>query len=734
MSVPICIVAKSQSVFSEGSGRILNKLLLDSGISKTECAFYTIQGSTYGKVVEEIKGTHANVVVAFGNEVMELLVGHPGVDNWRGSILFPCRVGIKVIPTIAPDVVMHRWEYVPLVLFDLVRVKEESGSGEYVVPVRDFVLAPTLHQVTEYLTKMHKQKRVAFDIETCTVGERVLITAIAFADSPFSAISIPFTFAKGVECIPYWTTVQEEMYVMQMCKELLEDGKVEKVAQNAQFDCSVLAVNPPYIDVYPMVLDTMCAHHTCYPELPKGLDVLCSIYTRQPYYKHWANDGTDVTFWKYNAMDSAVTYECGLQIEKEMGEYGVTQFYHKFVHPLIPILAKMQIRGIRIDQNVRVQEIEELEGEVGDAQKKLEKELGHEVNPNSPKQLAQLLYTDMGLLPKFARLTGNLTTNEKALQELAARYPSPLFDLILKIRGNRKLLGTYLNKGGTGDGRMRCSYVIGGTETGRLSSRKSIFGTGTNLQNVPKGVCRRMFIPDEGECFIEGDLSQAEARVVAFLSASPQLLQLFSLPGGDINRLNGSWIFGKPQGEVTKEEREKAKRGVHALNYGMGPVLFSHLFGCSVSEGRVLSQKYFDTFPHIRQWQAQLQTQIGKCKTIQTPLGRKRTFYGRWGDALFREVYAYVPQSTVADILNLALISWCVLKEQEKKKEWEVVLQVHDAFIVQVPVGEKEQAIDGMRKAFVQPFNITGIDGVKRVCEIPVELKWGGNWNDMEKV
>ena len=730
--------------FVGGAGRVLNKFLMDSGISRGECrignvmkvrppannfgVFYTdkqmriptpeLEQGRRG-LNEDIGKVRPNVVVALGNEALMALFGHRGITDWRGSVLWHRGLRTKVVPTVHPAMVMRQWGFAPLSLFDFKRVKEESLTSMHIVPIRDFIIAPTFEIAMGEIDRLRRSKgRIAFDVET----SGTLLTAIALADSPSHAISIPFTYSKGTETIAYFP-VEEELAILMEIKGLLEDKGVEKVAQNAQFDTIILKVNPPYIDVQGLVQDTMCSHVTVYPELPKGLDVLCSLYTRQPYYKDWIGRGNDEEFWKYNAMDAVVTWQCAQVLDKEMEEFGVKGFYTTYVHPLIPILADMQIRGVKVDQTLRLQASADMLGEVASMTNSLNGILGKEVNVMSPKQLKQLLYVDMGLPVKYNRARGTESTDEEALEGLAKSHPSPIFDLILGIRHRRKLLGTYLNEGGEGDGRIRCSYLIRGTKTGRLSSRESIFGSGTNLQNIPKGVCRRMFIADEGEVFIEADLSQAEARVVAHLAGEERLIRLFK-EGGDIHRQTASWLFSKPIGEIQKGERELAKRLVHASNYGIGPRTFAHHAGVTEGEASLLLQRYFDTFPAIRRWQLEIQSQLGKSKVLCTPLGRKRMFFGRWGEELFREAYSYIPQATVADVLNLALIRYV---------GWglpgEVMLQIHDAFVVQCTPKESDTVISCFKEVFDIPIPIRG-EGLV----IPVSIKIGPNWQDMVEV
>ena len=366
--------------------------------------------------------------------------------------------------------------------------------------------------------------------------------------------------------------------------------------------------------------------------------------------------------------------------------------------------------------------------ETKELEEKLSLAIGRVLNVMSPKQLKELLYDELNLPPQYKKGTTKLTTNEEALDSLRKKSPSPIFDLILTIRGNRKLLGTYLADKGGEDGRMRCSYIIGGTETGRLSSRQSVFRSGTNLQNIPKGVCRRMFVADEGKVFVQADLSQAEARVVAYLSEEEKLIDLFG-EGVDVYKQVASWIFNKPISEITtggkETDREIAKHLIHASNYGIGSRTFARVAGVSEGEAKRLLQRYFDTFPKIKAWHLRIQSALGKSRTMTTPMGRKRTFFGLWGDQLFREAYAFVPQATVADVLNLAII-----KFHEKFPDIEVMLQIHDAFVIQVSENTlKSDYVNALTNAFDIPIYIAG-----RTLKIPIDLKSGKNWDEMEVV
>jgi len=749
-----------------GGGRLLSRLLMEAGMIREECRIghlieeeitYTKQGGRNFKpffldakctiardelcegkrrVEEDIEKCNPNLVVLLGNIALGQIGGESGIKHWRGSILFSKRIGRKIIPTFHPKEILKAWNNIPLVMFDMRRIREESKSPEYSIEKREIVVQHNFEQLSSTFEMLRKCKRISFDVETDR--EKGHITSLSISHSPYDSVVIPFTKGSGT---PYWS-LEEEVQVWKLVKDVMEDERIEKIAQNAQFDIIMFHINPYHIQVKNLVMDTMCGHHTIYPEIAasakeesgkhrisggKSLGLLCSIYTRQPYYKHWGQSGDDDTFWKYNGMDSCITYECAEVIEKEMDEFNVRGFYQKYVNPLIPILLQMQLRGILLNQKMREEAKRKYEDETIMLEGKLNKAIGRVMNISSPTQLKELLYNELGLPPQYKRGTTTLTTNEEALQKLAKKYNSPIFDLILAIRGNRKLISTYLSDGGGEDGRMRCAYVIGGTETGRLSSRESVFGTGTNLQNIPPGICRRIFVADPNCLFINVDLKQAEAMVMSYLAEEDKLINLFK-EGGDLHKLNASWIFSTPVEKVTDDQRNRAKRGVHALDYGMGPTLFATLFGCTLGEAKKLTERYFSEFPHIKIWHSQIQYQLGKCRTMTTVLGRKRTFFGMWGDALFREAYAYNPQATVADVLNYALIRFVSICKSEGK-EYEPLLQNHDAFLCQCPVEKRDDCVRIIKEAFDIPLHIKG-----RVLTIPIDIKWGYNWDEMEKI
>ena len=728
------------------AGRVLDGILEEVGLARASCYITNVlkwrppgndiskadQGQmaeATAELIGEIISIKPNLIVLLGNIPMEAVLGHGGVGAWRGSVI-ESKYG-KCIPAYHPAAIAREWKFRPLTVLDFIKAKAEGEYPEVRRIRRDLIVRPTYNEIMEYLCCITQDEGlVAFDIEV----ETRQITCISLAISPTTSMSIPFWWGSSGS---FWDAKQEQAIWWQI-KQVLENEQIKKVAQNAQYDMTILE-DLYGIHVKGLWLDTMIGFHSVYPELPKNLGLLTSIYTDVPYYKYLRKTDDMDAFFGYNAMDSAVTYECATKIMAEMEEFGVKEFYYEHMHSLIEPLMGMTRKGVRIDSVLKKSTSKQIEQEIVALDAKLLEQVGHPLNPNSPKQMKAWLYDELKLPLQYklrkAKGEKTVAADEEALENLYKQHQIEAIHTILEIRERRKLLSTYLEvtydkeKAQSGEvvERARTSYLITGTETGRLSSRETVYGTGTNMQNIPKGIVRRIFIPDPGQVFVNADLSQAEARVVAYLAGEDRLISVFN-NGGDIHCKNAANIFHKKEAEVTKEERELAKRIVHASNYGMGPITFSRNAGVSVAEARRLLNQYFAEYPRIKLWHMTVATQLKRSRTLTTPLGRKRTFFNMWNESLIKEALAYVPQSTVADVLNMGLRK---LHEQirEKRLAIDLLLQVHDSILCQTPRDDVEKTCALIRDALLIPVNF----GARRMV-IPCEVSVGMSWDELRKV
>ena len=734
--------------FCGGAGTVLDGILKTTGIKRGECyvdnimqdrpkgndfgQFYLDKGRKHAspslldgheRIKQLIRQHRPNVVVCLGNESLFAVIGHKEILNWRGSILN--LDGVKVIPTIHPAMVMRQYEFRPISVMDFNRIKEESLTPNLPTPYEDrFVLNPTFEQVMYYLTDfLPKQKRLSFDIET---GNRQIICN-GFGWSEREAICIPMFFSSS----SWWKSVEEEVAIIKASNKLFANPNIEFIAQNAQYDMTYLK-DLWGTDVVNLYFDTMIGFHCLHPELKKSLGFLTSIYTRRPYHKGMigkkgvAKGATPTDLWHYNCLDCVTTWECAHKIEAELAEFGTLPFYREHSHQLIKPLMEIQRRGIRINLEKRAQIGKNLEKDVEDLQTRLNTAVGHELNVASSKQMIDFLYGELKMPPQRNRLTKGLTADADAIEFLAKKFPNPAFTLILDIREIRRLLENYIRATVDGDERIRCSYKITGTVTGRLASAKNVYGGGTNLQNIPRGeLIRSMFIADEGMTFINIDLSQAEARLVAYLSGDVQMQRLFE-QGGDVHTRNASMIFGVKLEDVSPEQRQMAKALVHAANYVIGYKKFAKITGLTENRAQELLFQYYAQYPSIKTWHREVEDVLGKTRILTTPLGRKRMFFGRWGQDLIREAVAHVPQSTVGDLLNWGISrSWTAFPQ-----DWSIVLQGHDSVLVQVPkVADRMHIYKFFKHYYEIPFEVN-----KKIITIPVDFKEGTDWGNMKKM
>jgi len=405
---------------------------------------------------------------------------------------------------------------------------------------------------------------------------------------------------------------------------------------------------------------------------------------------------------------------------------------------LIRPLLSMTNTGILIDKVKHAQLMAKYEDEVANVQKFLESQVGGLANAKSPKQMQDLLYNKLGLPVQHKRGTGAVTTDKDAINALAAKHPHPVLMSILEIRERRDLIERYLNTAYDADGRMRCSFDITGTRTGRLSSRASIFGSGTNLQNQPEEI-RAMYIPDKGYCFVYRDYSQAEARVVAYLAGAEGLIELFEDPTRDVHKENAHRIFGTPLEAITEEQRYNSKRGVHAFNYGMEDDKFVRVvnqafrdtgFRMTYELARRIREGYFLLYPEIKSvfWR-EVEDELRYSRMLVNAFGRKRIFYGRWDEKLLRDAYSFKPQSTIGDLCCKALVRcYHEIELGRPELQAQLLLNVHDSLLMQCPIEHAEEVAAHMESCMRIPLMVKG-----RTFYIPTDCKVGFNWANRSK-
>ena len=311
---------------------------------------------------------------------------------------------------------------------------------------------------------------------------------------------------------------------------------------------------------------------------------------------------------------------------------------------------------------------------------------------------------------------------------LMAKHPEvPLFSDILELRERTKFYGTYATAALDDDNRMRCSYNVSGTQTGRLSSSQTLWGTGGNLQNIPRSSFRRVFITPPKHVFMHADLSQAETRIVAWLSRNEELIDRFlNDPKFDVHRYTAARrIFGVAEDQVSDEQRQRGKACNHSGNYGITYKKFAYIAQIPEVEAKIILARYQQD-RYLQGWWQRTRETLQATRTLVTPkpFERKRVFYGRLDDDTFRVAYNYIPQSAVGDIINDGCVTLDAVLDPEVAR---VVLQVHDEVDLEVDERHVEEVAEVVRKALSTPLDI---HPSLPPLNIPIEITYGPNWFD----
>ncbi len=530
--------------FVGASGKLLDSMLHEAGISRSECFVTNVArerpeaNNIYNFIAKaknvvtphhvpmrdkmvlpvmiegwqllqrEIERVRPTVIVPVGNVPLWALTGHWGIVKWRGSTLpypgvsWPC----IIVPTYHPAAILRQWDWRSTTVLDLKRVASIRNGTMPRRPDWKFTITPSFDKGLSTLKALYARLesstsvlRISFDIET-----RNGHTACAgLSWSLTEAICIPLMAAGKPH--GYWSLEEESVLVYWLWK-ILTHQKVGVVGQNILYDSQYTWRHWHFV---PRVAqDTMISMHSLYSALPKNLAFQASMFCQ--YYVYWKDEGKnwrenmgEEQLWYYNCEDCVYTDEVGrvqLQAIESLSNstWPKLREVHEFQQKLFwPVLKAMQL-GVRIDHARRTELIEEVQAQVASRHDFLKTVLGHPLNPASPKQMHTLFYQDFRQPPIMKRGApgepSRPTLDDDALQTIGKREPllRPIVNAIGDIRTLSIFLSNFLTKPLDEDGRMRTAYNIGGSESGksapktyRLSSSENAFGNGANLQAVP---------------------------------------------------------------------------------------------------------------------------------------------------------------------------------------------------------------------------------------------------------
>ncbi len=412
------------------------------------------------------------------------------------------------------------------------------------------------------------------------------------------------------------------------------------------------------------------------------------------------------------------------RLEAELEAQGLLGLYREIENPLIPILADMEVRGVRVDREALGRLGAEYGERLADLEARLLAEAGEPFNPQSPKQLARVLF-EVLKLPATKKTATGYSTDASVLEELALSHPLPA--LVLEHRSLAKLKNSFIDVlpalADPGTSRIHARFHQTVAATGRLSS------SNPNLQNIPvKGEegrrIREAFVAAPGCRLVSADYSQVELRILAHLSGDAALLEVFRV-GRDVHAETASRIFGVPLAEVDPRMRREAKTVNFGILYGMSPFGLARQLGIGLEPARAAIDAYFRQFPGVRAYLEGLVARATETGYAETLFGRRRPLpelasRNRTQRDFGERMAINTPiQGTAADLIKRAMIRTAKALA-EAGLGGGLVLQVHDELVLEVPEAEAEAA---------RALMVTAMAGAAELTvPLAVESAVGANW------
>ena len=554
----------------------------------------------------------------------------------------------------------------------------------------------------EALAKLAKQlagvKRLAVDTETTgTQPMWVELVGISLSWEPGRAYYIP---VKG----PLGAATLDVDAVRDALQPALADPAVEKIGHNFKYDRIILQ-NAGFA-LAGDVFDTMIAAHVLdSSRVTYKMDALAAeLLDHQciPIEEVIGRGRNQITMdaapieavTPYAAEDADITLRLADVLEGRLADEGLTELFVELEMPLMPVLAEMERRGIRVDPR-RLKRMEtELSARVDELREQIIHAAGEQFNLDSPKQLAVILFERLSL-PIIKRTKTGPSTDAAVLEDLAVEHELP--GLLLDYRKLTKLLGTYL-KALAGrihpkTGRVHTSFHQAGTETGRLSS------SGPNLQNIPVRSqegrrIRSAFVAAKGCLLLSADYSQVELRVLAHMCQDDTLLAAFA-DDQDIHRIVAAEVFRVPVAGVTDSQRAAAKGVNFGIIYGQTAFGLSRALRIPRAEAQEFILRYHHRFPRITEFLQTCVAQAKACGYVATILGRRRRIANidaqnaQHRAAAERLAINSVVQGSAADLIKRAMVNIDRRTTAENRPS-RLLLQIHDELLLEVPAADAE--------------------------------------------
>jgi DNA polymerase-1 len=599
---------------------------------------------------------------------------------------------------------------------------------------RHYVKITTQSALDEWLARLKAAPLVSFDTETDSLNYmQAHIVGVSFSVEAGSAAYVPLAHDY-----PGAPDQLNRDRVLAALKPLLEDPRLFKLGHHLKYDCHVLANHgislagqryDSMLESY--VLNSVASRHDMDSVAERCLGI------RTIHFEDVAGKGAkQLTFnqvdvdraTEYSAEDADVTLRLHLVLWPQIEALPrLKTLYETIEQPLVPVLYAMERNGVFVDQALLKIQSEELRLKMVELEQQAHAAAGGPFNLDSPKQLQEILFGKLGIPVMRKTPTGQPSTAEDVLEELAEEYPLPR--LILDYRGVAKLKSTYTDKLpgqiDPGTGRIHTSYHQAVAATGRLSS------TDPNLQNIPIRTpegrrIRQAFVAPPGAKLVAADYSQIELRIMAHLSGDASLLAAFA-EDRDIHQATAAEVFATPLDQVTADQRRSAKAINFGLIYGMSAFGLARQLGIGRGDAQNYVNLYFERYPGVKRYMDETRALAREAGFVETVSGRRlylpeiKSRNAALRQYAERSAINAPMQGTAADIIKRAMIdvhAWL----QGAGLRARLIMQVHDELVLEAGAEEIAPVVAKLREIMVR-------SGELRV-PLKVDVGIGDNWDE----
>lgn len=598
----------------------------------------------------------------------------------------------------------------------------------------------SMEALERWIAEIRDLGHVAIDTETTSLDEmRADLVGISLATRAGRACYIPLAHRVGEGDLFGGSDLAEGQLPMAMVldalRPVLEDPAILKIGQNMKYDWKILARHG--IRMAP-IEDTMLMSYAMHSgQHLHGMDLLAETYLNHqciPIKSLIGSGKSQITFdrtpvaeaVKYAAEDADVTLRLWQAFRPQLHRARVTTVYETLERPLVPVLAEMEMAGVKVDRDTLSRMSNAFSQKMAGLEAEIQEKVGRPFNVGSPKQLGEILFDELKLPGGVKGKTGAYGTGADVLEDLATEHELP--GLVLDWRQVAKLKSTYTDALQQAinpeTGRVHTSYSIAGANTGRLAS------TDPNLQNIPVRTeegrrIREAFVAEEGRVLLSLDYSQIELRILAHVAEIPELRQAFA-DGIDIHALTASQMFGVPVQGMDPMVRRRAKAINFGVIYGISAFGLARNLRIPRDQAQTFIDTYFERFPGIRGYMNGTIEFAKKHGYVRTLFGRRihtPEINAKGPTAGFaRRAAINAPiQGTAADIIRRAMIRMPAAIAGLPAR---MLLQVHDELIFEVEASAVEETADRVRRVMAAAAG----PAVELSVPLEVDAGWGASW------